>query len=109
MIETTCNLKRWIENGSPDKGVLEEDSYKMLNQFNLKIKDLLYLKKGGIMSCKRKEEDKVVNKYNSIVLPQLYQTKLLFRSHYQMGHQGVDKVYNRIQKRFEWPGLKKAH
>ena len=25
-----------------------------------------------------------------------------------MGHQGVDKVYNRIQKRFEWPGLKKA-
>ena len=25
-----------------------------------------------------------------------------------MGHQGVDKVYNRIHKRFEWPGLKKA-
>ena len=25
-----------------------------------------------------------------------------------MGHQGVDKVYKRIQKRFEWPGLKKA-
>ena len=25
-----------------------------------------------------------------------------------MGHQGVDKVDNRIQKRFEWPGLKKA-
>ena len=32
----------------------------------------------------------------------------IFRSHDQMGHQGVDKVYNRIQKRFEWPGLKKA-
>ena len=42
------------------------------------------------------------------MLPQLSQTELLFRSHYQMGHQGVDKVYNRIQKRFEWPGLKKA-
>ena len=25
-----------------------------------------------------------------------------------MGHQGLDKVYNRIQKRFEWPGSKKA-
>ncbi|XP_063727111.1 uncharacterized protein LOC134854685 [Symsagittifera roscoffensis] len=25
-----------------------------------------------------------------------------------MGHQGVDKVYNMIQERFEWPGLKKA-
>ena len=24
-----------------------------------------------------------------------------------MGHQGVDKVYNRTQKRFDWPGLKR--
>ena len=54
------------------------------------------------------EENKVLYKYNSIVLPQLYQTELLFRSHDQMGHQGMDKVFNRIQKRFEWPGLKKA-
>ena len=61
-----------------------------------------------MVACKRKEEDKVLYKYNSIVLPQLYQTELLFRSHDQMGHQGEGKVYNRIQKRFEWPGLKKA-
>ena len=74
----------------------------------MKRKDLLYLNKYGIVACKRKEDDKVLSKYNSIVLPQLYQTKSLFRSHHQMGHQGVDKVYNRIQKRFEWPGLKKA-
>ena len=104
----TSSLKRWIENGAPDKGDLEEDSYKILKQFYLKRKDLLYLNKDGIVACKRKEEDKVLYKYNSIVLPQLYQTELLFRSHDQMGHQGVDKVYNRIQKRFEWPGLKKA-
>ena len=26
----TSNLKRWIENGSPDKGDLEEDSYRIL-------------------------------------------------------------------------------
>ena len=104
----TSSLKRWIENGAPDKGDLEEDSYKILKQFYLKKKDLLYLNKDGIVACKRKEEDKVLYKYNSIVLPQLYQTELLFRSHDQMGHQGVDKVYNRIQKRFEWPGLKKA-
>ena len=25
-----------------------------------------------------------------------------------MGHQGIDKVYLRILKRFEWPGMKKA-
>ena len=104
----TSSLKRWIENGAPDKGNLEEDSYKILKQFYLKRNDLLYLNKDGIVACKRKEEDKVLYKYNSIVLPQLYQTELLFRSHDQMGHQGVDKVYNRIQKRFEWPGLKKA-
>ena len=87
---------------------MEEDSYKILKQFYLKRNDLLYLNKDGIVACKPKEEDKVLYKYNSIVLPQLYQTELLFRSHDQMGHQGVDKVYNRIQKRFEWPGLKKA-
>ena len=104
----TSSLKRWIENGAPDKGDLEEDSYKILKQFYLKRNDLLYLNKEGIVACKRKKEDKVLYKYNSIVLPQLYQTELLFRSHDQMGHQGVDKVYNRIQKRFEWPGLKKV-
>ena len=82
------SLKSWIEIGAPDKGDLEEDSYKILKQFYMKRKDLLYLNKDGIVSCKRKEEDKVLYKYNSIVLPQLYQTELLFRSHDQMDHQG---------------------
>ena len=31
----TSNLKRWIENGAPDKGDLEEDIYKILKQFYL--------------------------------------------------------------------------
>ena len=68
----------------------------------------LYLNKEGIVACKKREEDKVLYKYNAIVLPQLYQTELLFRPHDQMGHQGIDKVYQRILKRFEWPGKKKA-
>ena len=29
----TSNLKRWIENGAPDKGDLEEDSYRILRQY----------------------------------------------------------------------------
>ena len=29
----TSNLKRWIENGAPDKGDFDEDSYKILKQF----------------------------------------------------------------------------
>ena len=39
---------------------------------------------------------------------ELYQTELLLPSHDQMSHLGMDKVYNRIQKRFECPGLKKV-
>ena len=34
--------------------------------------------------------------------------ELLFRSHDQMGHQGIDKVYQRILKLIESPGLKKS-
>ena len=48
----TSSLKRWIENGAPDKGDLEEDSYKILKQFYLKRNDLLYLNKDGIVACK---------------------------------------------------------
>ena len=104
----TSNLKRWIENGSPDKGDLEEDSYRILRQYFMQKEGRLYLNKDGVVACKRREEDRVLYKCNAIVLPQLYQTELLFRSHDQMGHQGIDKVYQRILKRFEWPGMKKA-
>ena len=100
----TSNLKRWIENGSPYKGDPEEDSYRILRQYFMQKQGRLYLNKDGIVACKRREEDM----YNAIVLPQLYQTELLFRSHDQMDHQGIDKVYQRILKRFEWPGMKKA-
>ena len=104
----TSNLKNWIENGSPDKGDLEEDSYRILRQYFMQKEGRLYLNKDGIVACKRRGENNVLYKYNAIVLPQLYQTELLFRSHDQMGHQGIDKVYQRILKRFEWPGMKKA-
>ena len=57
----TSNLKRWIENGSLDKGDLEEDSYRILRQY--------FMQKEG-------------------------------RSHDQMGHQGIEKVYQKILKRF---------
>ena len=103
----TSNLKRWIENGAPDKGDLEEDSYRTLRQYFMQKKGRLYLSKNGIVAGKRREDDKIVYKYNTIVLPQLYQTELLFRSHDQMCHQGIDKVYQRILKRFECLGLKK--
>ena len=70
----TSNLKRWIENGAPDKGDLEEDSYRILRQYFMQKEGRSYLNKDGIVVCKRREEDKVLYKYNAIVLPQLYQT-----------------------------------
>ena len=68
----------------------------------------LYLNKDGNVACKIREEDKVLYKYNAILLPQLYHSEHLFRSHDETGHQGKEKVYQRILKRFEWPGMKKA-
>ena len=104
----TSNLKRWIENGIRDKGDLEEGSYRILRQYFKQKEGRFYLNKDGVVTCKRREEDKVLYKYNAIVLRQLYQTDFLFSSLGQMGHQGIDRVYQRILKHFEWPGMKKA-
>ena len=51
----TSNLKRWIENGSPDKGDLEEDSYRILRQYFMQKEGRLYLNKDGIVACKKRE------------------------------------------------------
>ena len=82
----TSNLKRWIENGAPDKGDLEEDKYRILRQYFMQKEGRLYLNNDEFVACKRTDEDKVLYKYNVIVLPQLYQTEVLFRSHDEMGH-----------------------
>ena len=88
----TSNLSTWIWTGSKEKGDLEEDSYKILIQFYKDRKDLLYHTADGVVACKRKDEEIILHKHNFIIRPQLYQTEVLFRSHDQMGHQGIDKV-----------------
>ena len=104
----TSNLSKWIQTGAKYKGDLEEDSYNILSQFYKERKDLLYHTADGVVACRRKDEEKILHKHNLIILPQLYQTEVLFRSHDQMGHQGIDKVQQRILHRFDWPGLRKA-
>ena len=53
----TSNLDYWIENRAPDKRDIEEDSFKILKQFYLKRKDLLYLNKdGSFIACKIKQK-----------------------------------------------------
>ena len=61
------------------------------------------------MACRRKDEEKILHKHNLIILPQLYQTEVFFRSHDQIGQQGTDKVQQRILHRFDWPGLRMAY
>ena len=100
----TSNLSKWIRTGSKEKGELEEDSYKILSQFYKGKKDLLYHTADGVVACKRTDEEKILHKHNLVILPQLYQTEVLFRSHDQMGHQGIDKVQQRTLHRFDWPG-----
>ena len=82
----TSNLSKWIRTGSKEKGEHEEDSYKILSQFYKERKDLLYHTADGVVAYKRKDEEKILHKHNLIILPQLYQTEVLFRSHDQMGH-----------------------
>ena len=104
----TSNLSKWIWTRTKERGDLKEDSYKILSQFYKDRKDSLYHTADGVVACKRKDEEKILHKHNLIILPQLYQTEVLFRSHDQMGHQGIDKVQQRILYRFDWPGLRKA-
>ena len=87
---------------------VEEDSYKILSQFYKERKDLLNHTADGVVASKSKDEEKILHKHNLIILPQLYQTEVLFRSHDQMGHQGIDKVQQNIIHRFDWPALRKA-
>ena len=84
----TSSLSKWIRTGSKEKGDLEKDSYKILSQFYKERKDLLNHTADGVVACKRKDEEKVLHKHNLIILPQLYQTEVLFRAHDQMGTRG---------------------
>ena len=45
----TTSLKRWIKNGAPDKGDLEEDSCRILRQYYMQKEGRLYLNKDGIV------------------------------------------------------------
>ena len=76
-------------------------------RFYKERRDLLYYTADGVVACRRKDE-KILHKHNLIILPQLYQTKALFRSYDQMGHQRIDKVQQRILHRFDWLGLREA-
>ena len=71
-------------------------------------KGLLYDTADGVVACKRRDEEKTLHKHNLFILPQLYQTEMLLRSHDQMGYQRIDKMQQRRLHQFDWPGMRKA-
>ena len=106
--KTTCNLSTWIRTGVKEKGDLDEDIYKVLSHFYKDRRDLLYHTADGVVSCRRKDEEKILHKRNVIILPQLHQAEVLFRSHDHMGQQGIYKLQQRILHRLDRTGLRKV-
>ena len=43
-----------------------------------------------------------------IVMPQLYQHEILFRTHDAMRHQGISEMVPRNQERHTWPGIRRS-
>ena len=103
----TSNISKWIRTGVKEKGDLDEDSYKILSRFYREKNELLYHTADGMVFCRRKDEENNLHKHNLIILPQLYQTEVLFRSNDKMGHRWIDKL-QQILHRLDWPGLRKA-
>ena len=104
----TSYLSKWIRTGAKEKGELEEGSYKILSQFYKERKNSLYHTADGVVACRRRDEEKILNKHNLIILPQLYQTEVFLRSHNQLGHQGRDKMQQKKLHRFDRAGMRKA-
>ena len=66
------NLSKWIRIGEKEKRDLEENSYQILSQFYKERRDLIYHTADGVVACRRKDDEKILNKLNLIILPQLY-------------------------------------
>ena len=71
-----------------------------MSQFYKERKGLVYHKTDEVVASERRDEEKIL-KHNHSILPQLYQTEVLFKSHDQMGHQGIYKVQQKILHRFD--------
>ena len=90
-----------------EQSQLDADVRKIVKDFYNHWKAELYVNPQDILCCRRKPDEKVLD-HDAIVLPQFYHAEVLFRAHYEQGHQGMDKVIARIKQRSIWPGLNRA-
>ena len=83
----TSNLKRWIQNGAPDKGDLEEDSYKILKQG-----DGFKVRLGPSSIGKGPQETKVPTAVNRVIGIQ----RSMLHSHGLQSGAGNDRSFHEI-------------
>ena len=72
-------------------------------------KSLLLVNNNGVLCVKYpKSQRKLHERPCMILMPQLYQHEILFKTHDAMGHQGIAKILARIQERHTCPGIRRT-
>ena len=95
---------------SPDKGDLEEDSYRNPETIiHAEGREVIFEQGTELWLAKEGRKTECLYKYKRDSI-----TANSIRQNYYSGHmikwaiRGSTKVYQRILKRFEWPGMKKG-
>ena len=68
-------------------------------------KNELEIEAQEVLIKKRKQDKKCFYEHITIVAPQLLQSEILFRMHELNHHQGMNKTVDKIDLRFNWPGM----
>ncbi len=96
-------VKDWLrKNQKPDK--LQQDDSDCLRSFYRVFDTLCF---DGNLLCKKWIDNTGVEKIQ-IVIPQFLTSKILKEVHESIGHFGVHKTFDMIQRRFYWPAFHKA-
>ena len=101
-------LKKLLKNERLDDILIPEDVQDFDKRYYYQKKDLLFLNKNDILCVNYIPLQRAMHvRPSMVVIPQLNQHEVLYRSHDESGHQGIGKVFARIQERHTWPGIKR--
>ena len=102
-------LKRLMKNPKGNLSNVPKSLREGIKAYFRQAKDRLYVNGQGILCLRRRPADRNrFSNHSMILMPQVYQAEILYQTHNEMGHQGVNKVVARIQQRHDWMGLQLA-
>ena len=102
-------LKRLLKNPKGNLNNVPKTIREGIQAYFRQAKDRLFVNGQGILCLRRRPAERnCFFNHSMIIMPQLYQAEVLYRTHDEMGHQGVNKVVARIQQRHDWMGLQLA-